>query len=111
MRAIPRATRIEVARHCDRGERHPDPAVAAAAERWARLELAPWPTSIPSVLLPGIGVLLTAAGLRDSNIMPMWLGVPFGVSVVLLGGLSWPLKRYWQQLTKLPPALPSNSVI
>ncbi|MCW2502778.1 MAG: hypothetical protein JWO79_1062 [Actinomycetia bacterium] len=105
VRAIPRATRIEVLRLAQRGERYPDPAVAAAAERYARLEFTPWPASAPSPLLPALGVLVVAAGFLGSDSLPLVLGVCVGVPVVLVGGLAWLVKRSWRPLTTLSPPL------
>jgi hypothetical protein len=60
---IPLVQRREVLRLAARGQRHPDPAVAEAAERYAATALpAVWWNQVPGWLLPVLGAVLIAAG-------------------------------------------------
>lgn len=86
-KSLSREQRSEVARLADKGERHPDPAVAAAvyswshAERWNKL-----PNRLPGWLLPSVGILFVVLALITALPTVFIIG---GLLVVVLGVLGW----------------------
>jgi hypothetical protein len=86
-KSLGREKRSEVLRLANRGDRHPDPAIAAAAYGWSHAER--WNTlanRLPGWLLPSVGivfvVLIVITGLPAVFIIG-------GVLVVVLGCLGW----------------------
>lgn len=86
-KSLGREKRSEILRLANRGERHPDPVVAAAAYRWSHAER--WNTLVnrlPGWLLPSVGIvfiiLIVITGLPAVFIIG-------GVLVVVLGCLGW----------------------
>ncbi|GAA3391643.1 hypothetical protein GCM10020369_50340 [Cryptosporangium minutisporangium] len=61
-RQLPASVRAEVVRRSNGGEVHPDPEVAAVAERWSRANLERWWNRWPRWLLSLVGVALFVAG-------------------------------------------------
>ncbi len=92
--------RIEVLQLASRGERHPDPEIAAAAadwsngERWDRLS-----NRLPGWLLPGVGALEAAMALVI-GLNPVF--VVGGAVVVLMGCLGWMATSAARKVRRLP---------
>ncbi|MBQ1023996.1 hypothetical protein [Micromonospora sp. C95] len=90
-RRVPLRERQEVIRRSRRGQGHPDPAVAAAAERWSRAVLRrTWWNRLPGWAQPAACVSLMIFG--------SWAGagvivVPGGAAALALGLLEWNNRR------------------
>jgi hypothetical protein len=95
-RAIPAPQRREVFRGAGRGEVHPDPAVARAAEQWARAVLRNvWWNRLPGWAQPTASVALMLVG--------WWLGagvvtIPGGIVALMVGLAEWSIRRTARQV-------------
>jgi uncharacterized membrane protein YidH (DUF202 family) len=86
-KSLGREKRGEVLRLASRGERHPDPVVAAAAHRWSHAER--WNTfanRLPGWLLPSVGIIVIVLIVIARLPAVLIIG---GVLVVVLGSLGW----------------------
>lgn len=101
-KALPRTERVEVRERALAGQRHPDPAVAAVADAWARgFFAAGWWNRVPGWLLPVVGVAIAVA---DWFVFP-WLALG-GVVVTILGLLGWSTRRLAASIVALPDDQP-----
>jgi hypothetical protein len=110
MRALPADQRLELLRLAKRGERHPDPAVAAVAHRWSHgPDRHRWWNRVPGWLLPLAAALVATAGIVcgvvDLIPMPLALVLAAVDLVPLCGGLlAWNSMAAARALRALYPA-------
>jgi hypothetical protein len=110
LRALTAAQRADLVRLANRGERHPDPAVAVTAHRWAHgTEWRRWWNRVPGWLLPAASALVAAAivlcGAADLMPMPTALVVASACVVPLvLGLLAWSSKATARTFRAVYPA-------
>jgi hypothetical protein len=87
-RRVPRRSRYEVLRRAVRGWRHPDQAVAEAAEAWAQMTLRPvWWNRIPVWAFTALGLGYTAGGLRLNASILVAGGVVILLCTFLIGSM------------------------
>ncbi|GAB4105110.1 hypothetical protein GCM10028790_41290 [Micromonospora taraxaci] len=91
--------RRDVIRYSNKRRSHPDPEVAAAAERWARAVLRPaWWNRIPPFVLPLLSVVLMGGGWVSGNLfLGWWCGVG-GFVALVLGLVSWNQRQAAKQI-------------
>lgn len=96
-RRVPASARREAVRWSRRGQSHPDPTIAAAAERWAQACLRRiWWNRVPAWLLASVG----AAEALIGWIVAGWrLGLG-GVVVVIIGLMAWNIRQAANQVMR-----------
>ena len=97
---VPSRTRAEVIKRSKTREVHPDPQVAAVAERWARVNLNQWWNRLPQYILPLLGIVFIAFGLLAADGPFVWFFAVAGVMITVCGLLGWNAHQAMMQIVR-----------